>query len=125
MAEFSELLEEYAVLAAYIDEKESELKGIKSARDNAKAALMAKMNELKMTNAKSQAGHAVTLVSGSTASVEDGEAFFNFVVDSGRSDMLTRRASVEAIEQYLEEHHKLPPGIKFTKAVTLRFTRAK
>lgn len=123
--DFNTLLEEFSTVAAFIDAKEDELAGIKKVRDKIKAALMAKMNEMKLTTGRSQAGHCVSIVSSSSAKVVDGDAFFAFVIETGNSDMLTRRASVEAIDEYLAVTNKLPPGIEYVKANTLRFTRAK
>lgn len=123
--DFNQLLEEYAAINEYIDNEEEKLKGPKTVRDKIKAALMACMNTLKIDNAKTHAGHAVCIVSGSSAKVVDGEAFFEFVIENGRTDMLTRRCSVEAIQEYLDVNNQLPPGIEFVKANTLRFTRAK
>ena len=122
--DFKSLLEEYSTVAAFIDEKESEVAAIKKVRDKIKVALMAKMNELGIANAKSTAGHGVTIVTNSGVRVVDAEAFFDFVFETGDSDFLTKRASTEAVEDYLKVNNKLPPGVEMTQAQTLRFTRA-
>lgn len=126
MSDFQELLNEYAALAAYIDDKEDELAAIKKARDNAKAAVMAQMATIGISSGRSSDGHAVALVTKNSAKVEDSEAFFDFVFECGDETFLHKAASADRIKQYADEHNgELPPGITMATANTLRFTRAK
>lgn len=125
MSEFNKLLEEYATVCEYIDGKEDEIAGVKKVRDKIKAALMATMNNENIANAKSQAGHAVCLVKNNSAKVEDGEAFYNFVLSTGDTSFLTKHVDSDAVDTYLKEHNELPPGIIMTSAMSLRFTKAK
>lgn len=125
MSGFKTLLEEYATIAAFIEDKEAELAGVKKIRDKIKEALMAQMNQIGVTNAKSIAGHNVTLVNNSSVKVVDAEAFFDFVFERGDSDFLTKRASTEAVEAYVTVNNQLPPGLEMTQTQTMRFTKAK
>lgn len=125
MAEFKELLEEYAAVATYIDSKEKEIADTKKLRDKIKAALMAVMNDLDISNAKSIAGHAVTLVKNNSAKVVDAEAFYDFVFESGDTSFLTKHVASDAVGAYLDKHNVLPPGVEMASAITLRFTCAK
>lgn len=125
MSEFNNLLEEYATVAEYIDQKESEISEIKKVRDKIKAALMAVMNNESIANAKSKAGHAVCLVKNNSAKVVDGAAFHSFVLESGDTSFLTKHVAADAVDDYLKEHNQLPPGIEMTSALSLRFTKAK
>ena len=124
MTDFNQLLEEYASVAAFIDEKEAELSGIKKVRDKIKVALMATMNTLGLKNAKSSAGHGVTLVTNNSAKVVDAEAFYSFVFESGDTSFLTKHVAADAVKSYLDEEDKLPPGVEMTSSMTLRFNRA-
>lgn len=55
-----------------------------------------------------------------TASCSDPEAFMQFCIDNGEFDLLERRASKDAIENYAEEHSGvLPPGVTLNKIVKL------
>lgn len=125
MSDFNELLEEYAAVAAYIDDKESDIARLKKVRDNIKTALMACMNDIGLSTAKSQAGHRVDVVTNSGVRVVDAEAFFDFVFESGDADFLTKRADVESVKAYLAANNELPPGVEMTQAQTVRFTKAK
>jgi len=126
MTEFQQLLEEYAQLAVYIDSKEAELSDIKKARDNAKAAVLAMMSSIGITSGKSTAGHAVVLVNTVSAKVQDAEAFFNFVFESGDDSFLQKRVNNDAVKAYVDEHEgECPPGIVMDTVNSLRFTKAK
>lgn len=121
---FSQLLEEYAAVAAYIDEKESEIAGIKKIRDKIKVALQAAMNSLDISTAKSTAGHRVDRVTSNACRVVDANAFYDFVFETGDTTFLTKHVASDAVKEYLDREKKLPPGVELTTAVTLRFTKA-
>lgn len=121
--DFQKLVDEYAAIANFIDEEEAKIRVYKKARENIKAALMAKMNELGITNAKAAGGGSVTIVNGTSATIVDGEAFFDFVFETGNTDMLTKRASADAVRDYLDVTGELPPGIEITTTQTMRFNR--
>lgn len=125
MSNFEQLLEEYSTLAAYIDSKEDELSDIKKARDKIKAALMAEMNSIGISNARSTAGHGVCIVTNNSAKVVDGDAWYQFVFDNADPAYLTKHCSADAVKAYLDEHNRLPPGVEMVSAQTLRFTKAK
>lgn len=125
MSKFNELLEEYATVRAYIDDQEEALKPAKKVRDKIGQALLAEMNTMGLSNAKSQLGHSVTTVKSMSTKVEDREAWMNFVFEQGDDTFLTTHVSKEAIEAYLTEHNELPPGIAAESVLTLRFTKAK
>lgn len=126
MSEFSDLLEDYATLAVYIDEKEAEIKGYKEARDNLKAAVLAQMSDIGIKNAKSLAGHAVCLVTNLSTKVEDREAWMNFVFEQADDTFITNHVAKDAVDKYMDEHEgEAPPGIKVETINSLRFTKAK
>jgi hypothetical protein len=126
MTEFQQLLEEYAQLAVYIDGKEEELAGIKKARDNAKAAVLAMMSSIGITSGKSTDGHQVVLVNTVSARVADADAFFTFVFEEGGDGFLQKRVNNDAVKAYVDEHDGVcPPGITMDTVNSLRFTKAK
>lgn len=125
MSKFNELLEEYATIRAYIEEQEEALKEPKKVRDKIGQALLAEMNSIGLSNAKSKLGHAVTTVKSMSTKVVDREAWMNFVFEQGDDSFLTTHVGKEAVEQYLSEKNELPPGIAAESVITLRFTKAK
>lgn len=58
-----------------------------------------------------------------SASLEDPEAFMRFVIANGLFEMLDRKANVAAVEEYLEEHKLLPPGVKYTSRYDVNVRR--
>lgn len=125
MSKFNELLEEYATVRAYLEDREQELKPIKDAVDNIKAALQAEMNQLQISSAKSAAGHAVNLVTSKTVKVVDREAWMDFVFESGDDSFITNHVSKDAVAAYVDKQLDVPPGLAMEQVTTIRFTRAK
>lgn len=125
MSDFQALLDECAMLADFVDQAEAQIKPYKEALANARCAVQAQMEVIGISSAKSSSGHGVALVNSASAKIVDADAFFDFVFEQGDSDFLQKRVSTEAVQQYLNEHNALPPGVEFTTVNTLRFTRAK
>jgi hypothetical protein len=46
-----------------------------------------------------------------TATVQDPDAFMQFVISSQNFDLLERRAKAEAVKAYVNEHNILPTGV--------------
>lgn len=46
-----------------------------------------------------------------TASVQDADAFMRFVIEGKHFDLLERRASSEAVKDYVKTHNHLPAGV--------------
>jgi len=125
MSEISEMLEQYVQIADYVDNAEAQIKPAKEALANIKEALLAKMNEMDLNSLKSTVGHAVTRVKTTSAKVEDAEAFYDFVFETGDTSYLTKHVSKDAVEAYITEHNEAPPGVTTEQVTTIRFTRAK
>lgn len=125
MSEISELLEQYVLIADYVDSAEAQIKPAKEALANIKETLLAKMNELELNSLKSNAGHAVARVKSTSAKVVDAEAFYDFVFDTGDTSFLTKHVSKDAVDAYLTATNQLPPGVTSESVTTIRFTRAK
>ena len=48
-----------------------------------------------------------------SATIADGEAFRNFVIENRAWDMLDWKANVTAVGDFLSDHEILPPGINY------------
>lgn len=126
MSVISEMLEEYVAIAEYVDDEMLKIKPYTEAMANIKEALLAQMNQLELNSLKSTAGHAVTRVKAISAKVEDAEAFYDFVFESGDTAFLTKHVAKDAVDTYMKEHEgECPPGIKSESVTTIRFTKAK
>lgn len=49
-----------------------------------------------------------------SASVQDPDAFINFIKETQNFDLLERRASSTAVKAYVEEHNSLPTGVNLS-----------
>lgn len=56
-----------------------------------------------------------------SAKVENAEAFFDFVIESKRTELLEARASKRAVEEYIEQAKVPPPGVVVQVEETLCF----
>lgn len=56
-----------------------------------------------------------------SAKVENSEAFFRFVIDSERTELLEARANKKEVEEYVEMNAVPPPGVIITVEETLCF----
>jgi hypothetical protein len=54
-----------------------------------------------------------------TASLEDPQAFMDWVIANKRFDMLDRRANATAVKDFAEREHSLPPGAKLNSIRTV------
>ena len=59
-----------------------------------------------------------------TSKVEDTEEFFNFVIESKRTDLLFARAGDKAVAAYIEEEKVPPPGVTIQVKEGLGFRKA-
>jgi len=55
------------------------------------------------------------LTTTASASIADGAAFREFVIDQALWDMLDWKANKTAVEDYAKEHNAFPPGVNFTR----------
>ena len=70
--------------------------------------------------------HGTTYISQETRyTVSEGNAFFNFVKETGNVDLLERRASASNIRQYMEDHDgEIPPGLSWFKQDRMKIRRS-
>lgn len=125
MSNLQELVEQLAAVETFIAEEELKLKPAKEAAKNLREVVLAKMAEVGTDSAKTPDGHRVVIVTNTSARVVDGDAFFDFVADTGDFAFIQKRANLEAVMQYVMEHNEPPPGLELNTVNTLRFNRSK
>lgn len=83
------------------------------------------LGHLNSTNVESVRAAAGTFfkTTKKTASLEDPEAFMRFVISNQLFDMIDRKANVKAVDDYIQTHKALPPGVKFTERVEVNVRR--
>ena len=75
--------------------------------------LLEHLQKMGVENAKTEAG-TVYITKRQSASVADGEAFWNFVIKHKEYDLIERRANSTAVAAYIEANKEAPPGVNFT-----------
>ena len=76
--------------------------------------LLSKLNEAGTTTFKNAVGTAY-ISETVRAGCADWTLFWKWAADNQRVDMLEKRVASKAIQDYLEEHGTLPPGITITQ----------
>ena len=115
-----------------VREKKSRLKAEYDARvaecdkvqDKIEALLLLKFDELGTTSFKTPEGTAAMSLR-TSVSIADWDTFFGFVKDNDAFDLLDRRASKTAIEQFKSANGELPPGLNYSATRVVGFTRPK
>lgn len=125
MSNLQEMVQQLAAIEIYLEEQELALKPAKEAAKNLRLAVQAMMNEVGTDSAKTPDGYRVILVTNTSARVVDGEAFFDFVADTGDFAFMPKRANLEAVLAYIAQNNEPPPGLEINTVNTLRFSRSK
>lgn len=85
--------------------------------------LLKQLNELGIESARAKSGTAYksTRVS---ATVADWDQTLDFIKENGAWQMLERRVSKDAVQQYREVHDDLPPGVNWREEVVVNVRRS-
>jgi hypothetical protein len=77
-----------------------------------------------LQSAKTAAGQAF-FKSADSVTVEDAEAFFDYVFEHGARELLNNAANKTAVKEFIEANKAVPPGIKFDSFRKLNWMRGK
>lgn len=85
---------------------------IKAKLDRLEAWLLKNMDAMGTSQLKSPEGFGTAYIRTQVrASCADWGIFHQFLLESGRLDFMEKRVSSKAVQDYVEEHKELPPGI--------------
>ena len=122
-----ELVEKYITLRdkkARIKAAYQEKTGaVDAAMTQIEGILMKTFKELGVDSFKTKAGTAYTSTRTST-SVADWDSFLGFIQANEAWEMLERRASKSAVEQYRDTNDELPPGLNWREEITVNIRRS-
>lgn len=90
--------------------------------DQLNAALTGKIQSLGVQSVASEHG-TVYLTAKKSASIADGELFWKYVVEHEFWDLVDKRANSTAVEAYIDQYKKLPPGVNFNTHVVVGVRR--
>jgi hypothetical protein len=102
---------------------EAELAPINAMMDKIETHLLAQMQEQGVTSYKTGLGTAYTSTT-TKANVADWDGLLGFVRENGLWQMLERRVSKTAVDEYVAAHQDLPPGVNYTTAISVNVRRS-
>jgi len=103
---------------------EEKVKPVTDAMDQIEAALLATFDKIGTDSVKSGAGTAY-ISTRTSATVVDKVAFRDFILtDPDNWALADLRAAKSGIEQFVDQHQDLPPGINWTAERTVNVRRA-
>lgn len=109
--------------AALKAKHEAELAPINAMMDKIETHLLAQMQEQGVTSYKTELGTAYTSTT-TKANVADWDGLLGFVRENGLWQMLERRVSKTAVDEYVAANNDLPPGVNFSSAVSVNIRRS-
>lgn len=104
------------------DEHEDRLKPYKEMRDKLERLILGHLLENNAKNVSTDHGTA-SVLHRKSASLEDPQAFMNYVIENGAWDLIDRKANAKAVEDFIHSNNSPPPGVKFSDALTLGLRR--
>jgi uncharacterized protein YchJ len=101
----------------------TKLEPLVAAMEKTEAAILDFFNKHGIDNAKCEAGTAFK-ASRTSATVNDMDAFLAFVKENEAWHFLEKRVAKTQVDEYVEAHKDLPPGISYTRMAALNVRRA-
>ncbi len=122
-----ELIEKYIAIrdkkAEIVAAHKAKIAKIDETLDKVEAVLLVQLEENGMESARCKSG-TVYKSNRTSATVADWDYVLNFIQTHDLWNMLERRVSKQAVEQYKEEHGDLPPGINWREEVVVNVRRS-
>ena len=122
-----ELVEKYIELRDTKSKMSSDYKAkvavLDKVLDKIEAELLSQFGDLGMESVRTKSGTAYKSTR-TSATVADWDYTLDFIQKHELWNMLERRVSKQAVEQYKEEHDDLPPGINWREEITINVRRA-
>jgi hypothetical protein len=118
----SKLVELKDKIKALDDAHDEVLKPYKEAQDKLERLLLGHLCEINAQNISTAYG-TVSQLHFKSASIEDGTAFMDYVIENQAWDLLDRKANKKAVEDFIKSNNSLPPGVKFSDALKLGLRR--
>lgn len=104
------------------DETEEKVKELKEIMENLQGKLQSFLDVHGLDNAKTKFG-TVHHTTRWTASLADPKAFMDFVINTGKFELLDRKANATAVKDYVGETNQLPPGCNLSAIKTVGVRR--
>lgn len=120
-------VDQYVKLRDLIKEKDdahkAAMKPYREALEKLNNLMLAELNNIGGDSIKTGAG-TVYKTERKSASLEDGEAFMEYIIQNEAWELIDRKANVTAVEDFAKSNGTLPPGVKFTVMQTVGVRRS-
>src|SRR5215470_3907442 len=101
---------------AKLDEEHKEkMKPFRELLEQLNGSLLNQLNSIGVENVKTDAG-TVYKSKKRSATIADGKAFMDYIIEHKAWDLLDRRANVVAVADHIEEFHSQPPGVNYSES---------
>ena len=120
---FEDLVEKYQRLTDLKKEREEEIKKINAAADAIKGKLLDIFNEKGINSLNTPRG-TIYKSTRASASIADWDIFLGHVQKHELWHLLEHRCSAAKAEEYIAVHEVPPPGVNFSRMVTLKINRS-
>lgn len=121
------LVEKYVALrdkkAAMSTSYKEQVAVLDKALTSIEVALLSQFDALGVESVRTKAGTAYKTTRAS-ATVADWDAVLDFVMKNDLWNMLERRVSKQAVEQYKDENGDLPPGVNWREELVVNIRRS-
>ncbi len=104
------------------DEHKAKMKPAKEFLENLEGLLLLDLNNAGVDSLAGQTGTAYKLHKRS-ATIADGAAFRQFVIDNAEYDLADWKANAVAVAAYIEENQNVPPGVNYGTSVEVGIRR--
>lgn len=126
-ASIDELVSQYVRLRDKIKEADdahkAKLKDAKEHLENLNNTLLDRLNQVGGESVKTSSG-TVYRTTKRSASIADGDAFRQFVINNEAFDLVDWRANPNAVDDFIKEEKAPPPGVNFATHFVVGVRRA-
>lgn len=109
-------------IEALEEEHKERMRPYKEMKDKLERNILGYLLEIKAQNVSTTAGTA-SVLHRKSASLEDPQAFMDYVIANQAWDLIDRKANAKAVEDFIHAHGVQPPGAKFSDSLTLGLRR--
>jgi hypothetical protein len=111
------------LIKASDEEHKTKMKPMKDALEQLNALLLGHLNDLNGDSVATSCG-TVYRTEKKSASLADGAAFMDYVINNNAFDLLDRKVNVTAAEEFIKSHNAPPPGVNFSSTYVVGVRRA-
>ena len=108
---------------AITDGHKEQLAPYNEAMDQIEAWILNQLQETGAQSVKTSAGPTAYLSTLTKSTVEDPEAFLDYLKSTGRMDLIDLRPNVTAVQDFLEQHSSPPPGVRVRRETFARIRK--